>query len=1225
MKSETRKKCLAVFLVAVLASSVIRTESAEYWGISTYRVYAEDETGVVSNTADTVDETKNKPCKITFEPNLGKCSITAKEVLSGSTPENLPEAKRDGYRFLGWFTKKEGGTKVSADTVITQDIRLFAQWSDSMFDGKGTAEAPYRISSVSDLFMLSELINDKDTNTKYSSCYYVQTSDIDLENKEFTPIGVYLDKDGKYESNKTFKGVYNGNYHKIINLNIDHNQNYCGLFGRIGNAQNECGIKNLSVYGKVKNTGYATGGIAGESALNAYIQNCSFSGTVSSENIRAGAIAGMSWSGSTISSCYANAEVSCTKQAGGIIGAAIVGSGKDSKDFVMKNCYFSGKVTAEESDGICGYKEIGTEAANSIVFIDTYYLKEACDNRSPDKGCTALSMSLLADSEQLLGSPFTHNNEKEKINDGLPLFEWQVTPYKFEGEGSKESPYLIRNKDELIIMRDLVNTPYFKFNDKCYKLTSDIDLENKKWIPIGKGMKDGVQGKLPYFCGRFDGCGHCVKNISVSESDKFAGFFGASASNSIIENLVVTGNVEGVYAVGGVAGEINGASVKNCAFIGNVKAQTQAGGVTGLLWNYASVDSCYHNGSVTATDESGVSGGITGVAYVDNGDVAISNSYHVGEVKGSENESGSVVGRAGYRENTENKLIINNCLCVKGDCRAMYGSSVKTNGVIELTSSLLKKSADDLGEPFADNSTEKNNGYPVFKWELEDKKTDEPENSRTDLSDPENPQADPSELSDTEKTDYVIGDVDNDGELTLKDIYMIRRHIVDIETPGAEIMRADIDCDGEITVKYVSLLRTVLVGGDISEKLNNLLKERKKQDESEKNDSKTPSEPESDISVNEIKYGKSERGRDLTAYEISTPEYSRTILMNFAIHGFEDDYDADGQVLVDTANYLKEYYSDAENLKDCRLIIIPCANPDGLLDGNTNNGFGRCNANGVDLNRDFDVNYKPNTESRFFTEKAFSASESRALRDLCLESAPDIVIDFHGWYNCTIGDFEVAEVFRSELGLPFQNGYNSENGNGYFSNWAHRQGYEGLLVEFSNTDINYEKLINAVNRLISGEYDNNTGEYTENKSFSEFKSFKAYTLSDEHVETYQAFDEPFATTSYIDGSVDECTVQKIYENGWVRVEYPVSSGYKVGFCKLSDFISDDTAVEHYKAKVNKNCKVFIKPYSNQSIGEVWDTDEITVVASYKNMLQIIYPLDNGGYKMGWIYSDIHRI
>ena len=56
------------------------------------------------------------------------------------------------------------------------------------FEGSGTEENPYKISSKEDLFALSSLVNDMKTNDLYGHAYYIQTADIDLEHELFEPI-----------------------------------------------------------------------------------------------------------------------------------------------------------------------------------------------------------------------------------------------------------------------------------------------------------------------------------------------------------------------------------------------------------------------------------------------------------------------------------------------------------------------------------------------------------------------------------------------------------------------------------------------------------------------------------------------------------------------------------------------------------------------------------------------------------------------------------------------------------------------------------------------------------------------------------------------------------------------------------------------------------------------------------------------------------------------------
>ena len=58
----------------------------------------------------------------------------------------------------------------------------------------------------------------------------------------------------------------------------------------------------------------------------------------------------------------------------------------------------------------------------------------------------------------------------------------------------------------------------------------------------------------------------------------------------------------------------------------------------------------------------------------------------------------------------------------------------------------------------------------------------------------------------------------------------------------------------------------------------------------------------------------------------------KTLFMDFAIHGFEDEYYRDGQVLVNEANVLIDYFvNHIKELKNYTLVIVPCANPDGVI------------------------------------------------------------------------------------------------------------------------------------------------------------------------------------------------------------------------------------------------------------------------------------------------------
>jgi len=36
-----------------------------------------------------------------------------------------------GYTFDGWFTARDGGSKITADTVVTADVTYYAHWTET--------------------------------------------------------------------------------------------------------------------------------------------------------------------------------------------------------------------------------------------------------------------------------------------------------------------------------------------------------------------------------------------------------------------------------------------------------------------------------------------------------------------------------------------------------------------------------------------------------------------------------------------------------------------------------------------------------------------------------------------------------------------------------------------------------------------------------------------------------------------------------------------------------------------------------------------------------------------------------------------------------------------------------------------------------------------------------------------------------------------------------------
>ena len=72
---------------------------------------------------------------ITFDPNGGAVADTTKTVYYGQLYGELPVPTRDNYTFDGWYTEKDAGTKITADTSVTALVNqtLYARWAPNKF------------------------------------------------------------------------------------------------------------------------------------------------------------------------------------------------------------------------------------------------------------------------------------------------------------------------------------------------------------------------------------------------------------------------------------------------------------------------------------------------------------------------------------------------------------------------------------------------------------------------------------------------------------------------------------------------------------------------------------------------------------------------------------------------------------------------------------------------------------------------------------------------------------------------------------------------------------------------------------------------------------------------------------------------------------------------------------------------------------------------------------
>ena len=77
--------------------------------------------------------TVHYPIRVTFDANGGEAGIENIDVFTGQRYDVLSPATRNSYVFSGWFTEKEGGTKVTTNTIVNEveDHTLYAHWMKS--------------------------------------------------------------------------------------------------------------------------------------------------------------------------------------------------------------------------------------------------------------------------------------------------------------------------------------------------------------------------------------------------------------------------------------------------------------------------------------------------------------------------------------------------------------------------------------------------------------------------------------------------------------------------------------------------------------------------------------------------------------------------------------------------------------------------------------------------------------------------------------------------------------------------------------------------------------------------------------------------------------------------------------------------------------------------------------------------------------------------------------
>ena len=161
---------------------------------------------------------------------------------------------------------------------------------------------------------------------------------------------------------------------------------------------------------------------------------------------------------------------------------------------------------------------------------------------------------------------------------------------------------------------------------------------------------------------------------------------------------------------------MNAGTISYCYNKGKISGYIGVGGIVGDNMDDGVVDYCYNAGEISG---GGHIGGIVGANYgVDSNRTRgiIRNSYNRGIII-ADSDMGSIVGQNGANS-TFLGGVVENCYYLSGTCSSGVGyeyDSIK-NIVYSKNTTQLKEFT--LNNIFIKDTANKNEGYPILKWQL---------------------------------------------------------------------------------------------------------------------------------------------------------------------------------------------------------------------------------------------------------------------------------------------------------------------------------------------------------------------------------------------------------------------------------------------------------------------------------------------------------------------------
>ena len=582
--------------------------------------------------------------------------------------------------------------------------------------GDGTQNNPFQIETAAQLAHFAKTVNEGEA---YLYKYIVLTADIDLANKEWTPIGNH---------SNIFKGNFNGNNHTVTGMKISGELDRVGLFGECKKFNVDSAIKNITVKDSVICGNKFVGAIVG-SAEEINIENCRSIGNTINGETDVGGICGKigGYSVGKVSQCYNSSKVTGGGRVGGIAGMGSIAEnclntgeitiireayrsacggifgifGDATTSARVTACVNLGKVSGGESfGGIVG----STDSKSTGHISNCYYnmdaitggfdagtaltagqlcgaLPEGLNSTIWKEGSVDTSTAAATDTGSRFGTAAgTYINLTKVAEIGetktasVPVYNYVTT------NGDDWDIYtLITTAEEFAAIGQDRDETKWSAN---YVLGNDIDVSGVQLSSIG-------DPGTPY-TGKFSGDGHTIGHIDMTEDKQTysSGLFGTIGYSKTLNSekesgkvmlLAANGAIVSSDIAGGICGNLSVGEIYGCSFTGTVKGHT-AGGICGNAGQGTMISQCFFEGDVQGRS---AAAGICGNSPF----TVIDHCISIAAIAGDGDRAGIVY--SGDRGAT-------NCYCNKDICKTDDERNLG-HSTLQLTSSSFFKELKDNG------------------------------------------------------------------------------------------------------------------------------------------------------------------------------------------------------------------------------------------------------------------------------------------------------------------------------------------------------------------------------------------------------------------------------------------------------------------------------------------------------------------------------------------------